>query len=460
MMECWNNGVEMKKHILFNLVLLFLLSSLSAASQEIGSLNRAGVKKLGLDDLISLCLQQNLDIKTAAVKISSQLERVRQAKGQKLPGVIFSGVYSHIGVVPRFEIPGMADVEFVNPEMLNFSLALDYTLFDWGICRDQVKIEEFGLQSEKLKTLLLKKSFILQLSVLYFNILQVEENAAVIDENIIILEEILDLLAKQFAAGLIPEHQLLQTQVSLEALKAQRVEMKKIKEEMMVTLKNISGLPLEQKILLKKEEKSGDFSPEDMAVMVGTACQEREDFELLNLQSHILEKTQGIIAKSRLPLVSANLNAELRNGIMPDVDRLRINWNVGLSVIYNIFDGNAARFEQQALDHDIQGIRYTLEKLKQNVQANLEKLLSNLKMIEDRMKIEQRRSQIAAKSLHLARQSFKESQATYLEVLNAQSNYNLSESSLIALRYQEFVNLLQIEFEMHSLAYFVSKEEK
>lgn len=431
------------------------------ASAAIPADDDAGtVREYSLDDLISLCFERNIDIKAAGEKVSAQLAKVRQAKAKSLPGLSFTGVYTHIGVVSRFEMPGFEEIKFVNPEMLNFSLSLNYTLFDWGMTKDGAAIEKLGLKSQRLSKILMKKAFILQVSMLYYNILQVQDNQVVFSENIRILNEILDLLKQQFDAGIIPEHQLLQTRVASQALRARQLELEKMKDEMTITLKNISGLPFDSRIGLKKMTGKKEFIPDDVTALLGRAAAEREDFKLLDLQLSILEKSRAIISKSRLPILSAGLQAELRNSIMPDVERLRTNWNAGLTVIYNIFDRNNAKFGKEALDHELQALRLNVKKLKRDVRANLDTLLTNLKMLDDKLIIEQERFDIAKKSLELARESFKESQATYLEVLNARSNYNVAESSLISLKYRKYINLLQVEFECYPIEYFLTREEK
>lgn len=420
----------------------------------------ASEKSLALEEVVSLCLQNNLDIRAAQEKVLGQLAQVRKSGAERLPSATLTGVYTRIGVVPTFVIPGYEEIKFVNPNMVGLAVSVDYTLLDWGMGKGQVAIERLGLKSQELNAVLQKKAFIRQLSLLYFNILQVQESQAVVKENMALIEDILVILREQYAAALIPEHQLLQAEVALETLKSQQLDLGRAGAEMMITLKNLCGLPLGSEVVLEKLEKKGDFLDVPRSALFDVACREREEFDVLRLQLDILEKTRGIIGKTRLPLVSTAFKAELKNGIMPDVDKLKTNWNIGLTVIYNLFDGQAARFEQETLRHEIEALRLSQERLKRDVQANLEKLLDHLQRLEQRLSIEKKRLSLAQKSLDLARESFKESQATYLEVLNAQSNYNLAESSVVALAYQEFMQIVQIEFELYPLSYFLSREEK
>jgi len=425
-----------------------------------GEVPPANEGTLSLDRVVSLCLHNNLDVRVAQEKVLGQLAQVRKAGAERLPSATITGMYTRIGVVPTFEIPGYEEIKFVNPNMVNLSMTVDYPLLDWGMAKDQVAIERLGLKSQELNAVLQKKAFIRQLSLLYFNILQVQESQGVVKENMALIEDILVILRRQYAAALIPEHQILQTEVALETLKSQQLDLDRARTEMMITLKNVCGLPLGQEVVLEKLEKKGDFLAVPRSSLLEKASLGREEFEVLRLQLDILEKTRGIIAKTRLPLVATAFKAELKNGIMPDVDKLKTNWNIGLTVIYNLFDGQATRFEQETLRHEIAGLRLSQERLERDVQANLEKLLDHLQRLEQRLVIEKKRLSLAQKSLDLARESFKESQATYLEVLNAQSNYNLAESSVVALAYQEFMQIVHLEFELYPLSYFLSREEK
>jgi len=417
-------------------------------------------KTLGLVHLVHSLLDHNMDIQAQAGKTSVQLEKVNKAAAARLPGASITGIYTRIGVIPRFEIPGMGDFEFVSPNMINISLGIDYTLFDWGMSRDQIQVEKLGLKSQKLNTLLLKKGLILQLSTLYYNTLQARESIQVLGENITILEEILTLLKRQFQAGLIPEHQILQTQSLLESLKAQQLEIQGLKDDLKVTIKNICGLPAQQAIQLAPLAPMGPGKSPQPDSLLETARSEREEFQLLSTQLGILEKTKHIIARTGLPLVSAGLNAELKNGIMPEVDKLKTNWNIGLTVIYNIFDRNASKFERKALDHQIHVLRISREKLTRDVGSNLERLCRGAEILARRLEIESRRLEISKKSLELARRSFNESQATYLDVLNAQSNYNLAKNGVVSLKYQRLLNHLKLDYETHSLDYFLQGSAK
>jgi len=374
-----------------------------------------GPQAVTLQQLVERTLEKNFSALSTEKQALAQLKKIRKARAALLPTVTATGVYNHIGVVPEFEIPGFENIKFVNPDTLSFSLGVTYNLFDWGMTRDRVKLEELGLESTKLSALLLKKGLVMQVSMLYLNILQVREGEAAILDNIAILEKILAVSQRQFDGGFVPEHQLLQTRSVIESLKAQRLQLEQAKAEMAMALKNVAGLALDSELVLQEVDWTKRLEGLRMEPLVERAFARREDLMLLSKQADILGRTREMIGKTRLPLVSAGLNAELRNGIMPDVEKLKTNWSVGLTVIYNVFDGNATKWEQEALNHQLDDLELSIEKTRRDLEASLRQGLEKMEILEKISAVERRRLEISRRSLELAEQSFEEGQAGYLE---------------------------------------------
>jgi outer membrane protein len=430
----------MKKLAVFMLSLFLLFTQVHGQATS-------PVRVIDLEELIAICLTKNFDVRSARERISARIQRIRKAEAALLPSVNFSGAYTRIGVVPKFEIPGFEDIEFVNPDSLNFSLGVQYNLFDWGMSRERVRIEKLGLESERLSTVLMQKGFGLQLAVLYVNIRQIEESEAVIRDNITILQDILKVLQEKYDQGYAPEHQLLQTRTAIENLNSRQLELRTARTEMVTTLKNVAGIDLAADVTLLPIKREDELLNKDVAGLLAKAAEEREDFQVLQLQLEILEKTQKIVSRSRRPLLSASLHAELRNGIMPEVEKLKTNWNVGLSVVYNLFDGHAARSERQALDHQIREFQFKISKLKRDVEAHIRRILDQLKLLEQMARVGQARLELAGRSLELTRQGFETGRASLLDVLEARSSFNLAQNGVIGLKYQRYIQLFNLEYE-------------
>lgn len=409
-------------------------------------------RTIDLDTLISICSEKNFDILSVRERITARIQKIRKARAAMLPSVNFTAVYTRIGVVPKFEIPGFEDIEFVNPDTFSFSLGIKYNLFDWGISRERVQIEKLGLNSERLNEILMKKGFGLQLSVLYANILQIEESIVVIRENMIIVHGILKILQQQYDRGYCPEHQLLQARTDLENLKARELELKTARNGMMTTLKNVAGIDPASVIVLSPLKKIDASTQYDIEELVARALQQRPEFRIIQLQLGILEKTRAIVARSRYPLFSAGLNAELSNNIMPDVARLKANWNIGLNVVYNLFDGHAGNSEKRALEHQIIEVQLKKDKLQCVITANITNILEQMKILDEKTRVEHGRLELAGRSLKLTRESFESAQASLLDVLNARSNYNLAQNGVIGLKYQKYIQLFNLEYECGGLS--------
>lgn len=419
-----------------------------------------GPEVVTLERVAAQTLEKNFSVLSTEAQVLAQMKKIRKARAALLPTVNLTGVYTRIGVVPEFEIPGFENIKFVNPDTLNFSLGVKYNLFDWGMSRDQIKLEELGLESTQLSALLLKKGLVMQVSMLYLNILQIEEGERVILDNIAILEKILDVSRRQFDGGFVPEHQVLQTQSVLESLKAQKLQLEQARAEMVMTLKNVSGRALDSELALQAVDWDERLGGMDLDPLVERAFGQREDLMLLSKQEDILGRTRDMIGKTRLPLVSAGLNAELRNGIMPDVEKLKMNWSVGLTVVYNLFDGNASKYEQEALGHQLRDLEISIEKARRDVEAAVRQGLEKMERLGKIAELERKRLEISRRGLELARQSFEAGQAGYLDVLNARSNVNMAENNVIAAKYQRYMQWLTIRNETSGLEGLVDMEAK
>jgi outer membrane protein len=419
-----------------------------------------GPEAVTLERIVSQTLEKNFSVQSTEAQVLAQMKRIRKARSALLPTVNLTGVYTHIGVVPEFEIPGFENIKFVNPDTLNFSLGVKYNLFDWGMSRDQIKLERLGLESTRLSGLLLKKGLVMQVSILYLNILQIEEGERVILDNIAILEKILDVSRRQFDGGFVPEHQVLQTRSVLESLKAQKLQLEQARTEMLMTLKNVSGQALDSQLTLQKIDWDERLGGMNLDSLVEKAFGQREDLMLLSKQADILSRTRDLIGKTRLPLVSAGLNAELRNGIMPDVEKLKMNWSVGLTVVYNLFDGNASKYEQEALAHQLQDLEISIKKTRRDLEAAVRQGLEKMERLGKIAELERQRLDISRRGLELAEQSFEAGQAGYLDVLNARSNVNMAENNVIAAKYQRYIQWLTIRNETSGLQGLVDMEAK
>ncbi len=415
---------------------------------------------VSLERVVRQTLEKNFSVQSTDEQVLAQMKKIRKARAALLPIVTATGVYTRIGVVPEFEIPGFENIKFVNPDTVNFSLGVKYNLFDWGMTRDRVKLEELGLESRQLSALLLKKGLAMQVSMLYLNILQVQEGEAALRDNIAILENILGITERRFEDGYVPEHQVLQTRSVLESVKAQRLQLLQAKGEMVMALKNAAGLPLDSQLALREIDWNDRLGSLSLEPLLERAFNQREDLRLLVKQMEILGCTRDMVGKTRLPLMSAGLNVELRNGIMPDVEKLKTNWSIGLTVVYNLFDGNASRWEQEALNHQLADLEISVLKTRRDLEASVRQGLETIALLDKISLVEKRRLDISRRGLELAEQGFGEGQASYLEVLNAQSNVNMAENNVIAAKYQQYAQWLAIRNETSGLEGLVDMETK
>ena len=414
-------------------------------------------KEYGINQLYNLVLKNNYDIKKSLNLINIANEKLYSAKSGYLPSLTLNSRFTRIGVIPEISIPGMEGIKFMTPNSFSSSLNLSYTLWDWGMRHDQIDIEKIGIKSEKINLEILKKNLKFKLLQSVMNLFMLEDTIDIFNENLKIMKSIESIVKKQYERGYIPEHQLLQIQLRIKDLESNLIDFVKKKEELYNNIKKVIGINEDFKV--KRFVSNKDVLNLTLDSAMKIAKQKRVELKVLYLQKEILNKTKKILKKSKYPMLSASLIGELKNGIMPDVEALKTNWNISLNLFFNIFDGGKTKHDIKTLKYQIDSLDNSIDKMIFEIKLNLLKLFQQYQLVSKEYVLSKKKIEISDKALRLTRQSFNELHANYLDVLNAQNNFLLTKSSYLNMKYGiEFLNL-NLRYEIGSNLMEISEEK-
>jgi len=397
-------------------------------------------KEYGINQLYNMVLKNNYDIKKSLNLINIANEKFNSAKSGYLPSLTLNSRFTRIGVIPEINIPGMEGIKFMTPNSFSSSLNLSYTLWDWGLRHEQMAIEKIGIKSEKINLEILKKNLKFKLIQSIMNLFMLEDTIDIFNENLKIMKSIETIVRKRYENGYIPEHQLLQIQLRIKDLESNLIDLVKKKKELYNNIKKVIGINEDFKVKRFVTNKNiFNLNPDDAMKI---AKQKRVELKILYLQKEILSKTKKILKKSKYPMLSASLIGELKNGIMPDVEALKTNWNVSLNLFYNIFDGGKTKHDIKAVKYQIDSLNNSIDKMIFEIKLNLLKLFQQYQLVRKEYVLSKKKIEISDKALRLTRKSFDKLLANYLDVLNAQNNFLLTKSSYLNMKYAlEFLNL-------------------
>ncbi len=426
----------MIKKIFFYCLFFFLLlrtGNMSGAEYRLG-------------DLVQLARKNNPDLQILLKKVEEQKEKVLKARSALYPLSNFSFTYTRVGVVPEVEIFQMPPMKFATSNSLSSVLTLNYNLWDWGASRLRIKAEENFLENARLNLLAQEKTVALQIGTIFQTVVQLQEQEKIVLANLKIASEIYQLSEQRFRQGYIPEYQLLQAEINRQAYQQQLLEVKKQIELSLFAIKEICGLNPEKEVFLVAEEVNNpdQLLGPDLAEIVN----KRIELRSLALQKSVLRKLISALQAARLPSVNLIVNAELRNNILPDVEKLKTNWNINLKVAYQVFDGGAAAKDLQILKKQLEQLELNYQKQKTNIEFRFISLRQELAILSEQLQAARKRVELAEKSLQQVMESFQSGYATYLDVLSSQNNLNQLQLNQLNLEFSFQLNLLKLKNEI------------
>jgi len=415
------------KKIIFLLCLFFVLSFL--------------VFSLDFNEALNIAFKNNPDLESVKETLKQAKLSIKQSNASFLPDLKFIGNYTRTGVIPEFEIPGMGRYKFGTADNFFFELSTNYLLYDWNRRSNLKNISQKAKEITENNLDFMKKTLALSIANHFIMNDILLESEKVFLDNIKALKKHLKVVKKRYEIGYTSSYDLLSTKVQISGLEDQLIQIRKSKSQLKISLKNILNI---DKII--NIEDSPGFEIPSMSVdeLVNIAFENREDLKNLNLQKLILSNQKKVTRTSTLPILAFQANYQLRTGMMPDVEELRSNWNLNLSIQYKIFDGFKTKYEKQILDKKINSNSLKFESKTNEITTEIETCILNIKSLQKSLEKEQEKLELARKAYEIISKAYKEGNASNIDVLEASSSKNLSELSVLKKKnsiLQEKLNL-------------------
>ncbi|HQJ74712.1 MAG TPA: TolC family protein, partial [Bacteroidota bacterium] len=139
------------------------------------------------------------------------------------------------------------------------------------------------------------------------------------------------------------------------------------------------------------------------------------------------------------PNLNFAFNYELRNGFMPEMDKIKGNWNASLSFSYPIFDGFKTKYAVEEGISNLKIIDSKKSDFEKNVESEIEQVLSDLKSIENKITYEKEKIKHSEISLNIAEERYKNGLISATELIESQNNYSSAKLNYLQLIYNHII---------------------
>ncbi len=386
---------------------------------------------LKLKDIIEMVVTNHPTVKAAEEAINNANAKIGLAKSGYYPETDISANYSNIGPVTKLTIPSMGTFQLF-PEN-NYSASVNYRqlIYDFGRTNRNIELEKEGREIDLQAVARIKQKLSLVTLNNFYALVFLQAAIQIKEQQLATLREHLDYIKKMMATGSATEYHVLSTKVKISTIESQRVDLVAALAAQQASLNSLIGNDQSSRPVVKNElgvEIPG--IPADS--VLSFAFHHRDEVLLDEKKTSLAQLRYDLIQLHNKPLISIQASGGVKNGYIPDLNKLLPNYVVGMGIRIPLFDGIKNRYNVAQAKSTITSLSFESESTKRNVSTEIYEAESY--MIAAAKKISQfelQRDQ-ALKAYSLAKISFNAGTITNLDLLDA--NTSVSETRLMLLK--------------------------
>ena len=398
------------------------------------------VRPLSLADALDVALQQNSAIRKSRADLEAVHGVVVQTRAVALPKVAVDSSYSANEESATDKFQGSTTVRFGGVTTnINFGNAFEFADQRWSAgIRVVQSIYEGGRINSALRTARLTQEQALlnhqtviadalrDVRIAYYNVLGAEQEVAVQEASLKLLQEELDQTTRRFNAGTVPRFNVLRAEVEVANVRPRLARARNAFRIAKVNLANLLGekVPREMEDVPMQLLDKLDGTPMNVSLPDALARALEQRTELAALRKAELIRNEAIAnAKSGYKpnvQVFAGYGARSSQFTTDLTDELH-GWEAGAQLSWNVFDG----FLTRGRVHEARSLRdRTLEEIaeaERAIELEVRTAYSSFTEAQEVLRSQEKVQESAEEALRLANARAAAGTATQLDVLNAQT---------------------------------------
>ena len=419
------------------LIAIMCVGTVTEAQQTADSLSLSGI--------ISQVIANFPTIRKNIIEQAAADARVGAARTGYLPDISINSSFSNIGPVPEIEFPGLGKFQMYPKNSFSASADLHQTIYDFGKTSKNV---DYALLNKELVTLSaeqIKQKLSLNVVNIYYAMVFLQEAVKIKDEQINTLEEHLRFVEKKKETGSATQYEVLTTKVRISNIENQKTDILSALKIQICQLNSMLGQPEKTTLVVKKELMAvHDFNPSDS--LLGKAIDNRQEMKIAKEKTAVSELHYKVLNTQDYPGLSFFASGGTKNGYIPDLNKQKLNYAVGIGLKIPVFDAGRKKYSLKQAQTEIDGNKEDMELARRTVvnevvenEANVQSALQKIQQSE--LQLEQ-----AQQAYNLAETSFKAGVITNLELLDNATS--LSETKLTVLKTKIDYSLSLLKFKI------------
>jgi len=402
-------------------VLLVALGPRSVPGQE------QHVIRLTLEEAIDRAIAHAPRLRQLGARESAAERAVSEAQAGEKPQVELSAGYTRYSDVPEFvvaTIEGGTEALFPNiPDNARARVGASYPLYTGGRTGGEVEAARGEMRSAEDRLEAARRDLVLETREAYWGLVTSEQLVAVLAENLTAFEAHLVDARNRERFGLAARNEVLAVEVERDRAELDRLRAETSSRLARANLARLLGLGPEEMVEPAENLSPFAVSAEDSEALVSLALQNRPELSALRAQVAAAEARARVEKSTILPQVSVGagyIYAHPNARYLPPVAEWNDNWEVGVNMALNLFDGGRASAGEARARAEAEATRAELADLEERIRLEVLSALLEVENAEASVEVSGRALEAATESRRVAADRYREGVLLSSELLDAE----------------------------------------
>ena len=401
------------------LLSLTLLGSIHAAAQYLPE------TQLSLDECIKIALNDNPTIKIKDMEIKRVDYSHKEALGQLLPSVNFSGQYTRnlaIQTIYMTTPEGSTSIKMGRDNTYSTGFNASVPLVMPTLWKS-IKLSDNQILQNVEAARANKLSLVNQVKNAYYALLLAEDSKRAIEENHATAQFNADVFQKKFDLGTASEYDVLRARVEVTNLEPSIIEADNAIETLELQLKVLMGMDVRTDF--KPSQKLDDFKIQmyNDVLATDTSLVNNTSLKSLDLQTDYLKKSLDVTKMAWYPTLNGSFNY-MWNSMSNGSPFKNFDWHpsssVGLTLTLPLFTGGQRLYKQRQAEVALREMRWQRENLQRSLQMQVQTQMNLINRTVKQIESNEAGVRQATKANDIMEQSFKMGVGTFIQLLDTE----------------------------------------
>ena len=424
-----------------------VLVSIALASTLVAPANaQPATRRVSFADVATAVVQNNLQLRAAALDVSVAQAQLAQAQGARLPQVGVSGSYTRNQERPGQTVsfanpfgptPPVITIAFpsLDPNVYAARLGISYPLFTGGRLEAQIALAQANLRGAEATFNRAKQQVVYSALQIYLQGLLAAENIAAARRALETANESLRVAQARLSTGAAPQFDVLQAEVAVANAEQTLVRAQTGAGSAQINLNAALNLgqdtPLELTDTLAPRPVDGT-----LADAIARALRDRPDLVAFRNQIAAAQAGIDVAASGGRPIVSLGAGYDLNNS-NGQSNGVFGSWSVTLGVTLSVFDGGITQAKIRAAQVRLEQLKIREAQTRQQIELDVRQAWLALQQAAGELAAATKAVEQGREAARLAGVRYQAGVGTSLELVTAQSTLASAELSLASARFNQ-----------------------